>query len=64
MAIHSNILTWKIPRTEEPGGQQSMGLQKAGHNQATEHTHTQTYTVQITLEIDRRQPTLVPPLAG
>ena len=27
MATHSNILAWKIPWTEEPGGQQSMGLQ-------------------------------------
>ena len=27
MATHSNILAWKIPRTEESGGQQSMGLQ-------------------------------------
>ena len=26
MAIHSSILTWEIPRTEEPGGLQSMGL--------------------------------------
>ena len=25
MAIHSNILAWKIPWTEEPGGLQSMG---------------------------------------
>ena len=25
MAIHSSILTWKIPRMEEPGGLQSMG---------------------------------------
>ena len=25
MAIHSGILAWKIPRTEEPGGPQSMG---------------------------------------
>ena len=24
MAIHSNILAWKIPGTEEPGGQQSI----------------------------------------
>ena len=24
MATHSSILAWKIPRTEEPGGQQSM----------------------------------------
>ena len=28
MATHSSILTWKIPWTEEPGGLQSMGLQK------------------------------------
>ena len=27
MAIHSSILTWKTPWTEEPGGQQSMGWQ-------------------------------------
>ena len=27
MATHSGILAWKIPRTEEPGGLQSMGLQ-------------------------------------
>ena len=25
MAIHSSILAWRIPRTEEPGGLQSMG---------------------------------------
>ena len=25
MATHSNLLAWKIPRTEEPGGLQSMG---------------------------------------
>ena len=27
MATHSSILAWRIPRTEEPGGTQSMGLQ-------------------------------------
>ena len=35
MATLSNILAWKIPWTEEPGGLQSMGLQRAGHNLAT-----------------------------
>ena len=30
MATHSNILTWRIPSTEEPGGLQSRGSQKAG----------------------------------
>ena len=30
-AIHSNILTWRIPWAEEPGRLQSMGLQRIGH---------------------------------
>ena len=29
---HSSILAWKIPWTEEPGGLQSMGLQRVRHN--------------------------------
>ena len=28
MAMHSSILAWKIPWTEEPGGLQSMGVAK------------------------------------
>ena len=32
MATHSSTLAWKIPRTEEPGGLQSMGSQKVGHD--------------------------------
>ena len=31
-ATHSSILAWRIPWTEEPGGLQSMGLQRVGHN--------------------------------
>ena len=31
-ATHSNILSWRIPWTEELGGLQSMGLQRVGHN--------------------------------
>jgi len=31
MATHSSILAWRIPQTEEPGGLQSMGSQRAGH---------------------------------
>ena len=31
MATHSSTLAWKIPWTEEPGGLQSMGLQRVGH---------------------------------
>ena len=30
MATHSSILVWRIPRTEEPGGLQSMGSQRVG----------------------------------
>ena len=32
MATHSSILAWEIPWTEEPGGLQSMGMQRVGHN--------------------------------
>ena len=32
MATHSNILAWQIPWTEEPGGIQSMGLQRVRHD--------------------------------
>jgi len=32
MAIHSGILAWKIPWTEEPGGLQSMGSQRVRHD--------------------------------
>ena len=39
MATHSSILAWRIPWTEEPGGLQSMGSQRARHEPATEHTH-------------------------
>ena len=35
MATHSSILAWRIPWTEEPGGLQSMGSQRVGHNSAT-----------------------------
>ena len=32
MATHSSILAWRRPWTEEPGGLQSMGLQRVGHD--------------------------------
>ena len=41
MATHSSILAWRIPGTEEPGRPQYMGLQRVGHDWATEHTDTQ-----------------------
>ena len=35
MATHSSILAWETPWTEEPGGLQTMGSQRVGHNLAT-----------------------------
>ena len=32
MATHSSILAWRISWTEEPGGLQSMGSQRVGHD--------------------------------
>ena len=32
MAAHSNILAWRIPWTEEPGGLQSIGSQRVKHD--------------------------------
>ena len=47
MATHSSILPLKMTWTEEPGGLQSIGSQRVGHDRATEyarvhiaHTHT------------------------
>ena len=35
MATHSSTLAWRIPWTEEPGGLQSMGSGRLGHDRAT-----------------------------
>ena len=39
MATHSSILAWRIPQTEEPGGLQSMGLQRVRHDWVTNTSH-------------------------
>ena len=41
MATYSSILAWRISWTEEPGGLESMGLQRVGHDWATKHEHEQ-----------------------
>ena len=41
MAIHPSILAWEIPWTEEPGGLQSMGSQKGGHDLTTQQQQLQ-----------------------
>ena len=36
MATHSNILAWRIPETEEPGGLPSMGSHRVDTTEATQ----------------------------
>ena len=46
MATHSSILAYEIPkfrRQKEPGGLQSMGLQRGGHNLPTEQWQQQVF---------------------
>ena len=39
MATHSNIVAWRMPRTEEAGGLQSIGSQRVGHKGVNELTY-------------------------
>ena len=65
MASRSSIVAWKIPWTEEPGGLQSMGLQRVGHDWARmrmrvhtdTHTHTHTHTVDSQYRVSFRSTT-------
>ena len=43
MATPSSNLAWRIPWTEEPGGLQSTGSQRAGHDRATKHSTDDIY---------------------
>ena len=49
MATHSNILAWKIPWTEEPGGL-PMGMQRVRRDLVTEYTHSGEETPQYALK--------------
>ena len=40
LGTHSSVLAWRIPWTEEPGGLQSMGSHRVGHDLATEQQLT------------------------
>ena len=40
MATHSSILAWEIPQAEESDKLQSMGSQRVGHKQETEHSYS------------------------
>ena len=46
METHSSILAWRMPWTEDPGGPQSMGSQRAGHNRARRRMHGMSILVQ------------------
>ena len=48
MATHSSVLAWEVLWTEEPGGLQSMGSQRVGHDWVT---NTQTPEI-IQVKID------------
>ena len=37
MDTHSRIFAWRLPRTEEPGGLESIGSQRVGRDEATQH---------------------------
>ena len=60
MATHSNVLDWEIPWTEEPGGLQSMGLQRVGedlvtkqqqHNSSNQKTKKETITFIVAIKL-------------
>ena len=51
MATHSSTLVWEIPRTEEPGGLQSMGSQRAGHDRATSLSFPSLLKLSVCLEL-------------
>ena len=49
MATHSSILAWRIPWTEEPGGLQSKGSQRTGHDGATNTLTSVKYILVMTI---------------
>ena len=53
MATHSSIIAWRIPWTEKPGGLQSMGSQKVGHDWATNiiNNHHMTWLNECSMSI-------------
>ena len=52
MATHSSILAWEIPWTKEPGGLQSMGLQRVGHDWVTKQQQTIVLVKVLTIALE------------
>ena len=52
MATRSSVLAYRIPWTEEPGGLQSMGLQRVTHNRSDlAHTHTRNHASGLNVQM-------------
>ena len=51
MAIHSRILAWEIPWTEEPGRLQTRGLQRDGYDLATKQKQQQQHNLVFTVKV-------------
>jgi len=51
MATHSSILAWEILWTEEPGGLQSMGLQRVRHDWAHPHAHQEPRSITVWVNV-------------
>ena len=62
MAPHSSILAWRIPWIEEPGGLQSMGSQRVGHDWAANTHRTDHETPCICAKSLQSRPTLCNPV--
>ena len=54
MATHTNILAWKIPWAEDPGGLQSMESQRVRHNLVTKQIYSEmSYCLKLTFQCGR-----------
>ena len=51
MATRFSIVAWEIPRTEKPGGLQSIGSQRVGHDLATKQQPTFLHLIPFFLKI-------------
>ena len=50
MAMHSSILAWEIPSTEEPGGLQPMGLQRVVYDNDQTTKKRESKVIKVTVE--------------
>ena len=60
-STHPSILAWRIPRTEEPGGLQSMGLQRVEHDWVTKHSKMRSPVLWLDLWLEALVPMYISP---